>query len=72
MEKKIIEPNQEFSRVVMLGFNHMFPGDGFTKESPWGHLGLRLVTKNPLEVMETICFSYLGVTAPSEDLVSIL
>lgn len=48
MEKKIIEPNQEFSRVVMLGFNHMFPGDGFTKESPWGHLGLRLVTKKSL------------------------
>ena len=70
--KIIMEPNQEFSRVVMLGINHIFPGDGFNNQSLWQHIGPRLLLKVPSEAMDTSFFSLLEVSAPSEDLVSLL
>ena len=57
--KIIMGPNQEFSRVVMLGLNHTFPGDGFNNQSLWGHIGPRLASEIPSEAMDTSCSSLL-------------
>lgn len=46
--KITMEPNQEFSRVVMLGINHTFPRDGFNNQSLWWHIGPRLASESSL------------------------